>query len=136
MEGDENGTTDAGTLDVDGDALAGVVDLFGALARPELERALEELAYKRGVEPPDRAVVDRAVERYALVAYEPTDGGEGGGDAEREELLVPGPSAFPSIENWQIGYGPVATNSSQGAFIHIFEIFGRLPAVDAGQVAG
>lgn len=94
-----NGNEDADdALDVDGDALAGVVDLFGALTRPELERGLEELAYKRGAEPPDPGVVDRAVERYALVTYRP-DGGDGeragsGGDAE---LLVPGPAAFPSL---------------------------------------
>ena len=81
---------DDDSLDVDGDDLAGVVDLFGALARPELERALEELAYKEGVDPPEFEGIDRAVERYALVAYE--DENEGG-----DELLVPGPSAFPSL---------------------------------------
>ena len=83
------------TLDVDGDALAGVVDLFGALTRSELERALEELAYKEGVDPPAPGVVDRAIERYAIV----TCGAEGGtvrGDGD-DELLVPGPSAFPSL---------------------------------------
>lgn len=79
------------TLDVDGDDLAGIVDLFGALTRSELERALEELAYKEGVEPPDPGVVGRTVERYALVSYEPDDA-DGTG-----ELLVPGPSAFPSL---------------------------------------
>ena len=100
-DGTEDGTD---ALDVDGDALAGVVDLFGALTRPELERALEELAYKRGVEPPDSGVVDRAVERYALVTYRRDDGG-GRAEVERgeddgnggAELLVPGPSAFPSL---------------------------------------
>lgn len=100
-----NGNEDADdALDVDGDALAGVVDLFGALTRPELERGLEELAYKHGAEPPDPGVVDRAVERYALVTYRPDGGtGNGEGDGERAtgdadaELLVPGPSAFPSL---------------------------------------
>jgi hypothetical protein len=89
------------TLDVDGDALAGVVDLFGALTRSELERALEELAYKEDVEPPESGVVDRAMERYALVTYEPEDGAAEGNEADGtdagEELLVPGPSAFPSL---------------------------------------
>lgn len=105
-----------GALRVDGDALAGVVDLFGALTRAELERALEELAYKQGVAPPDSGSIDRATERYALVSYGldgsdgPDDGdGDGGGDGNAdgdaaeggnegaEELLVPGPSAFPSL---------------------------------------
>ena len=89
-DGEDPDDTDE-TLDVDGDALAGVVDLFGALTREELGRALEELAYKQGVEPPDAGVVDRATERYALVSYEPDDV-DGTG-----ELLVPGPSAFPSL---------------------------------------
>ena len=93
---DPDGAND--TLDVDGDALAGVVDLFGALTRAELERALEELAYKLGSEPPDTGAVDRAVERYALVTYG-ADGGDGEPDADDggTELLVPGPSAFPTL---------------------------------------
>ncbi len=95
---DETSGTDE-TLDVDGDALAGVVDLFGALTREELERALEELAYKQGVDPPDPGVVDRATERYALVTYRTgAADGESGEDGDGEvELLVPGPSAFPSL---------------------------------------
>lgn len=86
------------TLDVDGDALAGVVDLFGALTRAELERALEELAYKQGVEPPEFEAIDRATERYALVSYRP-DGGDTDEDGNEgaAELLVVGPSAFPSL---------------------------------------
>jgi len=112
-DGEPDGNAD-GTLDVDGDALAGVVDLFGALTRAELRRALEELAFKRGTEPPDPEVVDRAIERYALVAHGPgeeasgsgTEVPEGEGTDESEhrsegdhgrELLVPGPSAFPSL---------------------------------------
>lgn len=94
MKGDETGDEGDGTetLDVDGDELAGVVDLFGALTREEIERALEELAYKEGVEPPGPVVIDRAVERYALVTCAADQSTEGG-----EELLVPGPSAFPSL---------------------------------------
>jgi hypothetical protein len=94
-----DGTDDANdTLDVDGDALAGVVDLFGALTRTELERALEELAYKQGAERPDSEAIDRAVERYALVTYEPDAGATDESENETdEELLVPGPSAFPSL---------------------------------------
>jgi hypothetical protein len=87
-------------LDVTGDDLAGVVDLFGALRRADLERALEELAFKQETEPPAPAVVDRAIERYALVTYRPEGTGTEGdapGDGAVEELLVPGPSAFPSL---------------------------------------
>jgi hypothetical protein len=103
MSGDGNDGEDpdetSETLDVDGDALAGVVDLFGALTREELERALGELAYKQGVDPPDPGVVDRATERYALVTYRTgAADGESGEDGDGEvELLVPGPSAFPSL---------------------------------------
>lgn len=94
MTGDGTGDEGDGTetLDVSGDELAGVVDLFGALTRPETERALEELAYKEGVEPPDPVVIDRAVERYALVTCAADQSEE-----SEEELLVPGPSAFPSL---------------------------------------
>ena len=84
----------AGTLDVDPDDLAGVVDLFGALTREELDRALEELAYKQGTEPPGPAVVELALQRYVLVAYDPEDGD---GDVDADRLLVPGPSAFPTL---------------------------------------
>jgi hypothetical protein len=74
------------------DELAGVVDLFGALTRAELERALDELAFKRG-QSTDRealsATVSDAVERYYLVEYET-------GDAP-ETLLAVGPVAFPTL---------------------------------------
>lgn len=71
------------TLDVDPDDLAGVVDLFGALTRDELETALTELAFKRGVEPPDETVIDDTIESYHLVEY--------------DNLLAVGPTAFPTI---------------------------------------
>lgn len=68
------------------DELAGVVDLFGGLTREELVRALSELAFKRG-ESVDEDVlattVESAVEEYYLVEY--------------EGVLVPGPTAFPSL---------------------------------------
>ncbi len=70
------------------DELAGVVDLFGALTREELRRALSELAFKRGAEPDDPGgAIDDAVASYHLVAVD--------GDGER--LLVPGPAAFPEL---------------------------------------
>ena len=69
------------------DELAGVVDLFGALRWSELETALSELAYRRGGEPP-AGLIDGALEAFVLVAF----GGETG-----EELLAPGPAAFPTL---------------------------------------
>jgi hypothetical protein len=87
-------------LDLDADELAGVADLFGGLTRAELAAALEELAYRQGVDPPGEDAVDGAVRDYALVLY-PREGGEndddGGGDADAEPLLVPGPAAFPTL---------------------------------------
>lgn len=71
-----------------GDDLAGIVDLFGGLTRAELDRAVEELAFKRGVDhDPARveAAVDDALAAYHLVAV---------GD---DPLLVPGPAAFPAL---------------------------------------
>ncbi|WP_225333361.1 DUF7109 family protein [Halomicrobium urmianum] len=70
------------------DELAGVVDLFGALTRAELRRALSELAFKRGAEPDDPdGVIDDAVASYRLVAVDGDDG----------TLLVVGPAAFPEL---------------------------------------
>jgi hypothetical protein len=72
------------------DDLAGVVDLFGTLTRAELEHALDELAFKQGRDTDADALTDAlegAIESYYLVAYE---------DGE-EELLAPGPVAFPSL---------------------------------------
>lgn len=72
------------------DELAGVVGLFGALTREELERALAELAFKRGREVDDGAVeraIDDALDAYALVET----------DAGGEPLLIVGPTAFPTL---------------------------------------
>jgi hypothetical protein len=68
------------------DEVAGVVDLFGAVTREELDRALEELAYRRDEDIPD-ADVEAALETYALVEYEAGDG----------ERLAVGPAAFPTL---------------------------------------
>ncbi|MFB6120701.1 MAG: hypothetical protein ABEJ68_06245 [Halobacteriaceae archaeon] len=73
----------------DGDDVAGVVDLFGALTRDELGRALGELAFRAGGDDDPDAhadAIDEAVADYFLVAVD--DG---------EELLVPGPVAFPNL---------------------------------------
>lgn len=73
-----------------GDELAGVVDLFGALTRDELESALGELAFKRGEAVDDDAIhdaIDAAVEDYYLVTV----------DSDAGTLLAPGPVAFPTL---------------------------------------
>lgn len=72
------------------DELAGIVDLFGALEREVLERAVGELAFRAGEEVPDREIqssIDAALASYALVSVE-LDG---------TSLLAPGPTAFPEL---------------------------------------
>ena len=70
------------------DELAGVVDVFGALTRAELVKALSELAFKRGTEIADaEGHIDDGVASYHLARVE----GEGG------TLLTPGPTAFPEL---------------------------------------
>lgn len=82
------------------DELAGVVDLFGALTPQELTTALTELAFKRGKKPDEGAVaktIEDAVEAYGLVMVDQAfleDGAVGDSD---EQLLVSGPTAFPSL---------------------------------------
>ena len=85
------------------DQLAGVVDLFGAMTRAELERALDELAFRRG-EAADADVLEDAVEdavaAYYLVAHRPADADVEGGtatDRDGPELLAVGPVAFPTL---------------------------------------
>jgi hypothetical protein len=69
---------------MDGDHLAGIADLFGGLARDELDDALDELAFRRDED--FEADVDQAVRDYYLVGVE-VDG---------EEVFAPGPVAFPN----------------------------------------
>ncbi|ELZ58689.1 MULTISPECIES: hypothetical protein [unclassified Haloferax] len=74
------------------DDLAGVVDLFGALTREELETALDELAFKQGRETDGDALsgaISDAVDAYYLVPYED--------DETEAELLTVGPMAFPTL---------------------------------------
>ena len=83
-------------MDLSGDDIAGVVDLFGALTRAELGRALTELAFKRGedVEPAEfDPEIFAALESYRLVRLEPGDLADG----PDEPLLTAGPAAFPSL---------------------------------------
>ena len=95
------------------DQLAGVVDLFGAVTRAELERALDELAFRRGEAADADALGDAvadAVAAYYLVTCRPADaeaesdaadGGDvtdaGEDDANGSELLAVGPVAFPTL---------------------------------------
>ena len=74
-------------MSLDPDELAGIVDLFGALTRPELDRALEEYAYRRDADT-DTTTVETALAAYALVSYETVDG---------EERIAVGPTAFPTL---------------------------------------
>lgn len=95
---------DAAPLPVDDpDELAGVVDLFGALAREELLRALVELAYRQRGDVDESAVataaepaVAWAVERYYLIEYAPDEATDGDA-ADEEPLLTVGPVAFPAL---------------------------------------
>ncbi|WP_135851833.1 DUF7109 family protein [Halorussus salinus] len=83
------------------DELAGVVDLFGGLARDELEQALVELAFKQGDEVEREAVaveIERAVEDYYLAEAEYAgDDAPGGGSEAPDSILVAGPAAFPTV---------------------------------------
>lgn len=85
-------------MDISADELAGVVDLFGALAREDLRQGCVELAFKNGE---DRdpgefdGAIERAVESYHLVAVPADD--DGGVATGGEDLLVAGPAAFPEL---------------------------------------
>lgn len=68
------------------DEVAGIVDIFGALTFEEVEKALSELAYRRGETLAEGAIED-ALEAFALVEF----------DQDGERLLVPGPAAFPEL---------------------------------------
>lgn len=107
------------TLDLSPDDVAGVVDMFGALTREELDEALDELAFRRDEERP-AGLVDDALDAYAIVAYDPgpdlddapvddagdvsdeRTGDDAAGDGSATDdaaatYLAPGPSAFPTI---------------------------------------
>ena len=83
-----------GGLPLDGDELAGIVELFGALTRDEVRNAASELCYRRGVdaEPdPLDALVDRALAEFVLLSA------PGAVDSLLDDVpLVAGPAAFPA----------------------------------------
>ncbi|WP_435098232.1 DUF7109 family protein [Halarchaeum sp. P4] len=98
-------------MDLDPDELAGVCDLFGGLTRAELATAVEELAFRRGVDfecETHDAAVEAAREAYALVVLEASSEDDAldayvrsvlddaGLDASTP-LVVPGPRAFPVV---------------------------------------
>jgi hypothetical protein len=71
------------------DELAGIVDLFDALTRTELETAIDELAFKHGASP-DVSIIDESIDSYHLVESDTSPTGE-------DAFLVVGPTAFPTI---------------------------------------
>lgn len=83
-------------MDLTADELAGVVDLFGGLTRPELGEALAELAFRHGEAYDDGAFesrIDGAIASYHLVAVESADVET----ATEDPVLVSGPVAFPEL---------------------------------------
>jgi hypothetical protein len=80
-------------MDLTGNDVAGVVDLFGALTRAELGEALAELAFKHGEDHDAAAfkgVIERAERSYHLVAVEAEE-------TDDSPILVVGPAAFPDL---------------------------------------
>lgn len=92
-------------MDLTGDGLAGVVDLFGGLTREQLARGLAELAFKQGEEHDPSAFeadIERAVADYQLVELDTVEldaeSAAGGLNPESDEpLLVVGPAALPTL---------------------------------------
>lgn len=110
-------------MDISGDELAGIADLFGGLTRAELAEACAELAYKRGEEyDPERfePAIDEAIEGYALIRVVP-EGVEG--VSLEEPVYVPGPVAFPELPDG-------ATD-----LVHIFDIEERDVDREAARIA-
>jgi hypothetical protein len=109
-------------MDLTGDELAGVVDLFGGLSRSELSEALAELAYRQG-EAYDLSAhaedIDAAIRSYHLVAVDDPEA-DTGGDADEmaEPLLLAGPLAFPTLP------------TDARDLPHILDIEGRTVAAD------
>ena len=87
-------------MELSGDELAGVVELFGGLTRAELDRAVEELAFKRGADHDPDALADAvaaAWENYHLVTVDAASADGAGARDPEADLLVAGPVAFPTL---------------------------------------
>lgn len=88
-------------MELSGDELAGVVDLFGGLTRAELDRAIEELAFKRGAEHDPDTLADAVADAWAsyhLVAVDAANADSADETIDRDsDLLVAGPVAFPTL---------------------------------------
>lgn len=79
-------------MELTGDDLAGIVDLFGGMSRAQLRDGIVELAFKRGEDVEPTAYdpeIDAAIEQYQLVPLEVDE-------QSTEPLLVAGPAAFPT----------------------------------------
>lgn len=80
-------------MNLSGDELAGIVDLFGALSPSRLEEAVRELAFRRGEDFDQsgyEAAVEAAISSYQVVRIPDPDDPE-------SELIAPGPTAFPRL---------------------------------------
>jgi hypothetical protein len=93
-------------MDVTGDELAGVVDLFGGLTEDQLARALAELAFKQGDEHDPSTFeddIEDAVADYRLVELDPAELDADDRDAANldsaadDPILVVGPAALPRL---------------------------------------
>lgn len=83
-------------MNLTGNDIAGIVDIFGGLTRGELGEALAELAFKQGEEydPSEFAdEIDAVIDSYQLVSLDP----QSIDTPVDDSLLVPGPAAFPTI---------------------------------------
>lgn len=83
-------------MEVSGDELAGIVDMFGGVTRAELGDALVELAFKRGEERTASDFTDQiddAIDAYQLVELD----SEAVAGVEGEHAVVAGPAAFPTL---------------------------------------
>lgn len=82
------------------DELAGIVDGFGGLTRPELRGAIEDLAARTGetVDPDAlESAVEDAIAEYYLVAVNPEVAFTDPPAGEAEPVLIPGPAALPQL---------------------------------------
>lgn len=77
-------------MELSGDELAGIVDQFGALKRDQLHEAVQEAAFRAGMDLGAETVetwIDEALAAFVLLEIE-FDG---------KARIVPGPRAFPTV---------------------------------------